>query len=823
MLKNNLKTAFRGFYRNKAFTAINVLGLSIGISASLVIFLMVLYDYSFDKWEPQVNNIYELTSKYPDFYSPAVPTPAVEFIKKQIPGIETTSYFLDFPAKDFMVTVSLENNKKKEIFNNENGVVFADENYFKIFPHQWLAGNPFVSLSQPYEVVLSVSVAKKYFPGTSINKMLGQRILFGDSTNTVVSGIIADLKQHSDFDNKTFISLNTFTSASYLKTYLPVDPHDAWYFPFPYSHCLVRLYNNASVTNVNKQLKKIYDNNVTQTDPNFKFTGVLQPLSKIHFGFNLNNKTIQAKADKSVLVDLGLLAIALLLLAVVNFINLSTAQSTLRANEIGVRKTLGSSRIQIVYKFLTEDFFVTVFATILALVLCPFLLYVFKRFIPEGLDAKQIFQPVIIAFLIAMIVVVTLLAGLYPAFVLAKYRPALVLKNQLINKGKSRSTWVREILTVSQFVIAQVFLIVVIVVSKQIHYELNKDIGIRKDAIVSFEVPSSELNGHDKEAILVNELKEIPQIQNVTSYNGGEPYTAGYSQTSFIISNKGRTENKLIADKGGDSNYIKVFNIPLLAGRNVRTDTNSTQGEVLINEAMMKEMGFQNPRDAVGSLISRGEGSSKVLVVGVMKDFNIQSLHFPVVPLIFEGGSYALGGKISLALNPYNPRSWQIALQKTEKVFHQIYPNKDFNYTFYDKEIENIYKSDIHLSTILKWATGLAISISCLGLLGLVSFMANQRTKEIGIRKVLGASVSQIIALLSRSLVKLVALASAIAFPIAWYFSHKWLQGFAFKITLNWWIYLISCICMLIIALIILCLQTFKSATANPVKSLRTE
>lgn len=263
MLKNNLKTAFRGFYRNKAFTAINVLGLSIGISASLVIFLMVLYDYSFDKWEPQVNNIYELTSKYPDFYSPAVPTPAVEFIKKQIPGIETTSYFLDFPAKDFMVTVSLENNKKKEIFNNENGVVFADENYFKIFPHQWLAGNPFVSLSQPYEVVLSVSVAKKYFPGTSINKMLGQRILFGDSTNTVVSGIIADLKQHSDFDNKTFISLNTFTSASYLKTYLPVDPHDAWYFPFPYSHCLVRLYNNASVTNVNKQLKKIYDNNVT--------------------------------------------------------------------------------------------------------------------------------------------------------------------------------------------------------------------------------------------------------------------------------------------------------------------------------------------------------------------------------------------------------------------------------------------------------------------------------------------------------------------------------------------------------------------------------
>lgn len=822
MFKNYFITAWRHLLKKKVHTIINIFGLAVGISASVVIFLIVQYDYSFDKWEPQATNTYEVMSKYSNFYSEAIPSPALEFIKNQIPGIETTSYFLDFPVRDFTVTVSSNDNEKNKIFTNENRLIFADENYFKIFPHHWLAGNPSVSLSQPYEVVLSLSVAKKYFPGKYLDKIIGQRILFGDSTNVVVSGIISDLKQHTDFDNKSFISLKTFTSENYLKAYLPHDDHDAWFFPFPYSHCFVQLYKNANMADMNAQLKKLYDANVTQTDPNFKFTGTLQPLSKIHFGFSLNNKTVESKVDKSVVVNLGLLALALLLLAAINFINLSTALSTLRAKEIGVRKTLGSSKKQIVYQFLTETFLVTVCATLLAIILTPFLLYVFKGFVPEGLDTNEIFQPIVIVFLIVTIIVVTILAGLYPAFVLTKFRPALVLKNQIANAGKSRRAWVREVLTVSQFVIAQVFLIVVIVVGKQIHYELNKDIGIRKDAIVSFRVPGSDINGQEKEDVLINELKKIPQIQNVTSYDAGEPYSTGYSQTGFIISNKGRTENKLVAYKSGDSNYIKVFNIPLLAGRNIRIDTNSTQEEVLINEAMMKEMGFQNPGDAIGSSITRGEGTNKVLIVGVMKDFNIQSLHYNVDPLIFEGNNY-LGGKISLALNPTDPSSWQVAIQKTEKTFRQIYPNKEFDYTFFDKEIENIYKADIRLSTLLKWATGLAIFISCLGLLGLVSFMANRRTKEIGIRKVLGASVTQIILLLSKNLGKLILIASIIAIPVAWYFSNYWLRDFAFKISLSWWIFLISGICMLVIAMAILCVQTIKAALANPVESLRSE
>ncbi|HVZ98242.1 MAG TPA: ABC transporter permease [Chitinophagaceae bacterium] len=603
MLKNYFKSACRNILKNKAATAINILGLAVGISASIVIFLIVQYDYSFDKWEPRANHIYQVTARSTQGEFFGVPLPAPAAIKSQVTGIEAMCYYMNFPENDFIVTVSPDKGEKGTIFNNEKDIVFADENYFTIFPHQWLRGNPSLSLSQPNEVVLSLSVAEKYFPGLSLDEITGKTILYGDSTNVIVSGIVADLKQHTDFDNKSFISYSTFTSSG---RWNDNGIMQNWNFPDYRFHCFLRLYPNTPVAHVATQLKKLYDANVKEPDPNFTFTGSLQPLNEIHFGISWEGKNILGKADKSVLFNLTLLALALLLLAVINFINLSTAQSTLRAKEIGVRKTFGSSKRQIISQFLTETFLITLCATVLAIGLSPFLLYVFKGFIPEGLDTGEMFQPVVLAFLAGISIVVTLLAGLYPAFVLTKFRPALVLKNQTISNGKSRNAWVRETLTVFQFVVAQVFLIVVIVVARQIHYELNKDIGIRKDAIVSFKMPYTGLDD-EKTRVLLNELKKISQVQNVTSYNGGEPYTLGASQTSFIIINKGRTENKLIADKGGDSNYIKVFNIPLLAGRNVRPDTNSTQGEVLINETMMKEMGFQHPRDAIGTFISRGE------------------------------------------------------------------------------------------------------------------------------------------------------------------------------------------------------------------------
>jgi ABC-type antimicrobial peptide transport system permease subunit len=538
----------------------------------------------------------------------------------------------------------------------------------------------------------------------------------------------------------------------------------------------------------------------------------------VHFDTNIDGKAV----SKSSLLNLGVLALLLLLLAAINFINLSTAQSTLRAKEIGVRKTLGGNNRQIVFQFLTETFLITLGATLLAIILSPILLQAFKGFIPEGLTSKEMFQPLIIVFLIAMLIVVTLLAGLYPAFVLTKFSPAQVIKNQVIHQGKSLSAWVREVLPVSQFVIAQVFLIMVLVIGKQIHFMLNKDLGFRKDAIVSFYIPDAfSARRHSKKFVLMNEMKTIPDIQNIT-ISTGEPTRTGANTTAIDWYNKG---NKMAFDnihfRMVDTNYVTMFGLHLLAGRNVYIDTAEKITDVLINETMMHQMGFHNPQDVIGQYLLRGTDSNQV--VGVVKDFTTMSLYNPISPTVIFADERQWSYVMSILLNTNNPASWKPTLDKVGKLFKNLYPDKDFDYTFFDDDIKNLYQTDMRLSSLLTWATGLAIFISCLGLIGLVSFMANQKTKEIGIRKVFGASVGQIIVLLSKSLVKLVALASVIAFPLAWYFSHKWLQNFAFKTSLSWWLFLVSAVGMLVIALSVLCLRTWRSARANPVDSLRTE
>ncbi|ANI90000.1 hypothetical protein A9P82_12330 [Arachidicoccus ginsenosidimutans] len=813
MFFKNLQYAFKIFKKNRATTAINILGLAVGISAAIVIFLIVRYDYSFDNWEPQKENIYRVYTSMPPFgTNSGISVPAADAIPSNIPGIQASAHFMQSFLQNPTVTIPNKQNSKGVTLSKNDDISFADENYFKIFPHQWLQGSAASSLSQINQVVISKTEAEKYFPHVALDKVIGRSMIFEDSIQTVVSGIVADLKEHTDFDNKIFISLKTYNARFKASGMTP-----NWRNVDGSSQFLVRLNPKTNPETVNRQLKNLFIENEKGVEEKDLWIGQLQPLSDVHF-----NTHIDGTVSKSSLRNLGLLALFLLLLAAINFINLSTAQSTLRAKEIGVRKTFGSNNRQIVYQFLTETFLVTVCAAILAIILSPFLIYVFKGFIPDGLNAKEMFQPLVLVFLVIMIIVVTLLAGLYPAFVLTKYRPALVMKNQVLNKGKSRNVRVREVLTVFQFVLAQVFLIVVFVIGKQIHYELNKDIGMKKDAIVTFGIPDFRERGKSKKFVLVNELKKIPQIQNI-SLNTMPPLVNGWSSTRITWYNKGvENDYDQVHVRSGDDNYLSLFGLQLLAGRNFHVDTSAKVTDVLINETLLHQMGFHNPQDVIGQYVKGGPSDSSK-IVGVLKDFTTMSLHSPIFPTTVFADDKSYASRLSLSLNGNDISAWKNTLDKVESAYKKIYPNRDFDYTFLDDTIKNLYKSDIRLSTLLKWATGLAIFISCLGLLGLVSFMANQRTKEIGIRKVLGASVMQIISLLSKSLVKLVVLASVIAFPIAWYFSHKWLQDFAFKTSLSWWIFLISGIGMLIVALVVLCLRAMKAAKANPVNSLKDE
>ena len=814
MIKNNLLVALRNFRKHKAITSINVLGLSIGISAALVIFLIIQYEYSFDKWVPERENIYRVYTQMQEASNPGLCMPGQNAITQGVPGVDIAAPVIIAPFGN-KYTVDIPGAKAGDIkrFPKNNDLSFADGNYFKIFPRQWIAGNPNTALSQVGQVVLTLSEAGKYFPQNVPEAVIGKQITFQDSIQTQVTGIIADLKENTDMGSNIYISLKTYTETNLGKSFI----QPAWRNVNGNDQLFIKLNANTSGTTVDKLVKNLFVQNQKDIDPKDRWIGKLQPLSDIHF-----NTTIDGKASKTTLRNLALLAVLLLLLAVINFINLSTAQSTLRAKEIGVRKTFGGSKKQIIYQFLTEAFLITGLATLLAVILTPVLIYVFRGFIPHELNAGRLLQPVAGVFLVGLLLIVSLLAGLYPAFVLSGFRPVLVLKNNIVADGKPRGIWVRQVLTVFQFVIAQVFLIVVFVIGKQIHFELNKDIGLRKEGIISVNIPDFRKKGASKGFVLANELRRIPQVQNV-SLNTSTPIRQGYSSTRIIWNNNGTEETYSdIHVRSADENYIDVFGLQLLAGENIRVDTGAGVQDVLINESLLHKMNLRSPHEAIGQFIKGGPADS-AQIVGVVKDFNTMSLHNPVYPATIFANKDNWLPVLSIALAGNDAAGWKKAIDKTEALFQKIYPGQEFDYSFLDDTVKELYETDFRLSTLLKWATGLALFISCLGLLGLVSFIANRKVKEIGIRKVLGASAVQIIILLSRNLVQLIAIACVISFPLAWYFSDKWLQDFTFRINISWWIFLISAAGMLAVAMLVLCLRSIGAAAANPAKSLRTE
>ncbi len=807
MITNYLKIAFRNFKKNKLTTFINVLGLSIGISAALIIFMMVEYDFSFDKYEPNKERIYRVVTDGQG-KTQGVPAPLHEAVQQLVTGIESTVPLFEYNDWNTKVLIPQGNNKAEQIFKKQDKIVFTNGNYFNVFPHEWLAGKATSSLQNPYTLVLSESRAKEYFPNISNEKIIGRTVVFSDSVRTTITGIVKDLKVTSDFEYKSFISLSTIATSN-LK---PIYNWDQWNSVNSNTQLLVKLLPGTQTSHINQQLAAIFKQH--DKDPeDAKTLHHIQSLSDVH-----TNLDYGGSVNKSTITNLILLAVFLLLLGAINFINLSTAHAAKRAKEIGIRKTLGSKKSQLVWQFLSETFLLTLFTAIISVAITPLLLKAFTGFIPDGLQFNYFFnQPLLWAFLVALIVVVSIVAGLYPAFILTKFNPVLVLKNSVVNSsGTSRSALLRKTLIVFQFVVAQVFIIGMLVVDRQVHYSIQKDMGFRKDAIINFYVPFDFQNPNNKKLVLREDLKKIPEIQNV-SLGNQSPAFSGSMSTSISFKEKGKDVKMDVDSRNGDTAFLQVYNIRLIAGRNIMAS--DTANELLINETLAKQLGFTNPADAVSHFVNFG--NSPMPVVGVMKDFNLASVRTAIHPLIYYAAP-KFGYVMHVALQP-NPSTWNSAIKKMEASWKNIYPDVDFDYNFLDKTVEGFYKEDQQLSTLLTWSAGVAILISCLGLLGLVIFMTNSRVKEIGVRKVLGASVSQLITLLSIDFVKTLAIAFVIAIPIAWWQTHNWLQNFAYHTELSWWIFLSSGIIMITAALLIICVRAGKAAIANPVKSLRTE
>ena len=794
------------------FSVINISGLSIGIAASLVIFMFVSYDFSFDKFEKDRDRIYRVTSDmhFPDqlIQIAGVSMPLGPAVKRELSGIEVAAPFLLYPDR---VHVTVSPNNKPVIFKQQPDIIFADNNYFSIVPYEWVSGSAAV-LNEPFKVVLTESRAKIYFPHSDIEKIIGQTIAYNDSIKVTVAGIIKDIHKSTDFTFKEFISYPTIEKTA-LKNYL--NPEE-WNSISSNTQLFLKVAKGKDSAYINKQLKDLYNRYAKKGF--LAITNKVQPLSDLHFDANYGNFSSR-QANKNTLYGLIILGIFLLALGCINFINLTTAQAAQRAKEIGIRKTMGSSRPQLAIQFLSETFLLTIAATIIALLIVPLLLKLFSGFIPAEVNAGMLKQPTIVFFTFGLIIAVSLLAGAYPSLFLSSYNPSLVLKNQAFsNTGKTRKAWLRKTLTVSQFVIAQFLIIAAVIVVKQINYSLNKELGYNKDAIITFTIPGSPDN--PKKLVLQQKLNAIPGIAMV-SLAGSTPAVSGYNMSTMKFLGVKKEIETTAEVKSADTNYFKLFGMKLLAGRYLQQS--DTTRELLINNTYAKFLGYQNPADIIGKYIVRGKATAPI--VGVLADFHSQSTHSAIKPLAFSSEE-KWHSNFHIALKKINrsTAAWKETIAKIEKAYKEIYPDEDsFNYEFFDERIAKFYTTEQNLSKLLKWATGLAIFISCLGLFGLVIYTTGVRTKEIGVRKVLGASVTQIVSLLSKDFVSLVLLAFIIAAPLAGWAMYKWLQDFAFRTNMSWWVFVASGGLMIVIALITLSIQTIRSARANPVKALRTE
>ncbi|MFK2821328.1 FtsX-like permease family protein [Flavobacteriaceae sp. LMIT009] len=814
MIRNYLKIAWRNLWKNKLFSTINVISLAIGFSASFVIGLMVYYDLTFDKFHPDSELIYRVTttsiSSEEEWSNPGMPMPYIIEARNGMSGIEVAS---GIHVADFL---KVENNLDDKVFKRPEYAVFVDPEYFKIFNYEWLAGSPDEVLYAPNELVLTKNRAEKYFPTLTPNEIIGKTLTYNDSIQTTVKGIVSNFKERTDLIFEEFLSIETSKKTgqgSYI-----LDPQ--WDNTNSGSQLFLKVSSQAVSASILDQLNALEKEHRSDWEKKYNRSKVfnLQPLSDLHFNGELGIFDFSSRpADKSVLTGLGFIALFLLLLGVINFINLNTAQANQRAKEIGIRKTLGSSKEQLIAQFMGETFLLSAISALISVILAYWLLEVFSDFIPSGLSFSLFNDPLIIGFAIGLVVLVTILSGTYPALVLTQYKPISVLKNQVISQtGKPA---LRRFLTVFQFSIAQVFIIATILVGKQIHFMMNKDMGFKTNAIMYVRTPWYN-NTNDKQLRLEQALKKYPEIDKLAR-GGSTPASFSMSTTSVTYINEEgieiQTPLQLIR---GTKDYIDLYGIELLAGRNVLNDTIQ---EIVINETYLNILGFKDPKDALGKQIKRGR-DNVLPIVGVVKDFNQRSLKEPIEPLALVGNWQERSFRtMHFTLVDSEEISMSKTISKIEEDYKSIYPDAEFRVNFMDELVERFYNQEKSLSKLLNWAMGLSVLISCLGLLGLVIYTTERKTKEIGIRKVLGATLAQLNVLLCKEFLLLVGIAFVIAAPLAYLGLSNWLRDFAFRTELSWWIFALSGTGMVLIAVLIMSVRTVSTAMKNPVNSLRNE
>ena len=805
MFKNHLKVAFRNLQKQKFYAFINILGLTIGIAATLLIIVYIADELSFDRFHKKVNNIYRVTTKailsgqtsqIATSCAPFAPTVVEEFpeVDEALRLDRRTNVTVSFGEKSF----------------TEKNLLLADSNFFKVFSFELLQGNPETALKAPNKVVLTESMATKYFgyTGRGDSSPIGKSLKIGDGTSEV-SGIAADPPGNSHFDFDMIVSMNTlgninnfeWTSNNFY-TYLVLNP-------------------KANPKEVESKFDKLIEKYVGPEIEKYLGFGLqkfkeeggdygysLQPLTDIHLKSKLDDE-IGVNGDINYLYIFGVIAFFIVTIACINFMNLSTARSANRAKEVGIRKAAGAARTGLVNQFLTESMLFSFISTVLALGLIFLVLPSFNNLAGKEISFHLLLKGSVLGGLAGIIIIIGLLAGSYPALYLTSFKPAEVLKGKI--RAGFKSSGIRSVLVVFQFTISIGLIVSTLVVYRQLNMMQTSNLGFNKENV--FVIDNTFWLGENKEAFK-NELRNYNGIINVSGSSSLPPNIESNTVHRAVGENQ---QEHILYWYRADYNHLATLNLELKAGRFFSEDFPSDSSAVILNETAMKTIGWDSHESQKLITFNRSHDGDVLNVIGVVKDFNFESLKSSIRPLAIVLGG---GNLISARLAPGN---LQESIDLIESKWKQYAPDVPFEYSFLDENLESLYRGEQRLSKIFALFTGLAIVIACLGLLGLATFTAEQRSKEIGIRKTLGATAGHVVVLMSKEFTKLVVVSFVLAIPLSYLFLSKWLEGFAYKVDIGVASFLVGGLISLLIAWLTVSYQSFKAAVANPVNSLRSE
>lgn len=799
MFKNYIKIAWRNLWKNKLFSFINIFGLAIGISCCVLIFLYVQYELSYDSFNEKADRLFRITSdihdpKKEDRFAPTAPVTS-EKIRMNFPEVEKIVRFST--AKQPMTY-------KDRKFSDVT-VLYADSTLFDVFTFPLVSGDAVKALAAPNSLVLTETAQKRYF---GEEPAVGKIVKFADTVNLMVTAVIKDVPQNSHLKFDGIISRATYVNMNKVMPDWEENFEKNWLNCNSYAYLLMKKRTDPKLfeAKVNQYLNK-------ETEDIKKSTGMwvnvgIQPVRDIHLRSNFEHEMAGSSHGNIVYVYIfSATALLILLIACCNFINLSTARSLNRSKEIGLRKVIGAARGQLIMQFMGESVVFTLIACIISLLFILPSLPLFNAFMGTTLSLTKsawLAYPVII-------MVIGCLAGLYPAFLMSSFNPVQSLKGK-INHGAG-DVFFRKGLVVFQFSIAIMLIVATTVILKQLDFIQKKNLGINKEQVVGI-----ELKGPDKKRADVF-LKELGANAGVIkgSLNGFS--FKGIPNITLIPEGSAKNEMTACNVFSCDEDFLSTMKVQVVAGRDFSKSFPSDVNDAfIVNEAAVKAFGWKIPKNAIGKKVEWGMGKNG-RIIGVVKDFNYTSLHQGIEPVLINIFRPWFN-TITLRLSPNDISS---TMSRLEASWKNLSPENTFKYTFLDDDFKSLYKAEENMRTILSTFTFLSVLVACLGLFGLAAFTIKQRFKEIGIRKVLGANVSSIISLLSKDFLKLVLVAVVIASPLAFYAAHTWLQDFAYRISIEWWIFLIAAAAALLIAFLTVSFQALRAANANPVKSIRTE